>query len=53
MASQFGRGDEAIESAQDRRERQARDRAEDNRNAVNDSTRPGQLTLAELKALRR
>jgi hypothetical protein len=43
--SQFGRGDEKVQSAQERRRQQSRDRYED----VNQSTRPGEVTMADLK----
>ncbi len=43
--SQFGRGDEKIQSAQERKRQQSRDRYDD----VNQSTRPGEVTMADLK----
>lgn len=42
---QFGRGDERSQSASERRKQQSKDRMED----VNESTRPGQVTMADLK----
>jgi hypothetical protein len=43
--SQFGRGDEKVQSAQERQRQQSRDRYED----VNASTRPNEVTMADLK----
>jgi hypothetical protein len=43
--SQFGRGDEKVQSAQERRRQQSRDRYED----VNASARPNEVTMADLK----
>lgn len=43
--SQFGRGDERIQSASERRKQQSSERMED----VNQSTRPGEVTMADLK----
>ena len=47
--SQFGRGDERVQSAGEIKRQQSRDKIAD----VNQSTRPGEVTLAELQGRRR
>ncbi len=47
--SQFGRGDEKVQSGQERKRQQSRDRIED----ANRSTRPGDVSLDDLKRQRR
>jgi len=47
--SQFGRGDEKVQSAAEIKRQQSRDRLAD----ANQSTRPGEITMADLKDRRR
>ena len=47
--SQFGRGDERVQSAGEIKRQQSRDKIAD----ANQSTRPGEITLAELQGRRR